>query len=86
MTVNCYNNYYHYDWNELIYFYIVHMSNVTLGVEISVLNRLRILMYLCDEMFGSCCKKQFLHPFMTLQLDVSKVSRYNLGYNCTSLN
>ena len=34
--------------NYVIYFYIVHMSNVTLGLEISVLNRLRILMYLCD--------------------------------------
>ena len=33
--------------------------------------------------FTSCCKRQLLHPFLTLQQDVCKVGVYNLGYICT---
>ena len=35
------------------------------------------------EGFTSCCKQQLLHPFLTLQQDVRKVSLYNLEYICT---
>ena len=43
-------------------------------------------MYLCNtKSFAGHCKQQILHPFRTLQQDVSKVSLYNLGYNCALL-
>ena len=38
-------------------------------------------MYSCDtRSFTIYYKRGLLHPFMTLQQDVSKVSPYNLGY------